>query len=232
MSGPSLNANTRVRVGGRQREITDRGEVSAATEAENGVTGPRGKRYWQPLGAGRRPEPVPPQGLQCPCPHLDFGPMVLISDFWPPDCQRIRFRCSKHPVCGGHSSHGNQCKDRGAKPAREGRGSKYLLGARPVLRKAVTKWVRAKRLVLALRAPAHFCAALTFRTAVRGSEGEPGPPRSSNHGCQPGSQYPLTGVARVGSCRTWACTRRIDGTKLAKSGAQMQWVDGPLVFRV
>ena len=27
--------------------------------------------------------------------HLDFGPEIQISDFWPPDCGRINFRCLK-----------------------------------------------------------------------------------------------------------------------------------------
>lgn len=102
LSRSSLNANTRVLVRGGQRKITDRGgEANVATEAENGVMGPRGKGYCQPLDAGRGQDPIPPQGLQCPCPHLDFGPMILNSDSWPPDCQRTHFCCSKRQVCGG-----------------------------------------------------------------------------------------------------------------------------------
>lgn len=35
-----------------------------------------------------------------PCWHLDFGPVILILYFWPPELQKKVFIVLIHPVCG------------------------------------------------------------------------------------------------------------------------------------
>lgn len=53
-----------------------------------GVMGPQAKECRQPPGAGRGREidsPVDaPEGAQS-CQQLDFSPLILISNFWPPE---------------------------------------------------------------------------------------------------------------------------------------------------
>jgi hypothetical protein len=39
----------------------------------------------------------PPEGALA-CQHLDFGPVKLILDLWPPDCKRIRCVVLSHQV--------------------------------------------------------------------------------------------------------------------------------------
>lgn len=89
LPGWALHAITNVLVRRRQRESTDRRKGKMTTKAERGATHPQAKEFQPPeLGeAGNSFSSEPAEGAQ-PCPHCDFGPVELISDFRPPELLR------------------------------------------------------------------------------------------------------------------------------------------------
>lgn len=55
-------------------------------QAEIAVMLPQAEERLQPSDAGRGEDQILPWafGGRAPCPHLDLGPVILTSDFWPP----------------------------------------------------------------------------------------------------------------------------------------------------
>lgn len=82
---------------------------------------PQAKGLQPPGTGGGKDFPLePPEGVR-PCCHLNFGLVILASDFWLPlqNCRRINFCCIKQPNCG-HSleqvqeseTNINTCRDK------------------------------------------------------------------------------------------------------------------------
>ena len=71
--------------GGRVKTGTETRAMQLRTEEHQGSR--------EPPGAGRGKEATPPQTLQREHGHAH----TLMSDFWPPNCERIHFCCLKPP---------------------------------------------------------------------------------------------------------------------------------------
>lgn len=66
-------------------------------EAQTEVMQLQAKKCCQSSEAAKRKNvhfpPEPPEEI-----HLDLSPTILILDFWPPEFERINFRCFKSPT--------------------------------------------------------------------------------------------------------------------------------------